>query len=83
MTELSIDSKKKTLRARVELLGEREPIELNVSKYSLSTKGGHPKLVIEEATASREWLTVALKEFVIGRTIELPEKAAVVLKLLG
>ena len=82
MTELSIDTKKRRVRVRLELLGEAEPIEVEITKYNLKNKDSGARLTIEEATASREWLAVALREFVVGRTIDIPAKAGVVLKLL-
>ncbi len=63
MTELSIDTNKKRVRARLELLG---------TTY----------ITIEEATSSREWVTVALSEFVVGQDFALPAKAGALLKLL-
>ena len=82
MTELSIDTKKKRVRVRLELVGEAEPIEVEITKYSLKNKDSGARLTIEEATASREWLAVALREFVVGRTIDIPPKAGALLKLL-
>jgi hypothetical protein len=82
MTELSIDTKKKRVRVRLELVGEAEPIEVEITKYSLKNKDSGARLTIEEATASREWLAVALREFVVGRTIDIPAKAGTLLKLL-
>jgi hypothetical protein len=39
-------------------------------------------ITIEEATSSREWLTAALREFVVGQDLPIPPKAGAVLKLL-
>ena len=82
MTELSIDTKTRRVRMRFELVGEGEPIEVEITKYSLKNEDSEARLTIEEATASREWLNVALREFVVGRTIQIPAKAAALLKLL-
>jgi hypothetical protein len=82
MTELSIDTKKRRVRVRLELVGEAEPIEVEITKYNLKNNDSGARLTIEEATASREWLAVALREFVVGRTIELPARAVALLKLL-
>ena len=82
MTELSIDTKNKRVRVRLELLGEKEPIEVEILRYSLKEKGETTYITIEEATASREWLTVALREFVVGQDVTVPPKAAALLKLL-
>ena len=82
MTELSIDTKTKRVRVRLELLGEKEPIEVEILRYTLKEKGETTYITIEEATSSREWLTVALREFVVGEDLAIPAKAGVVLKLL-
>jgi hypothetical protein len=82
MTELFIDTKNKRVRARLELLGENEPIEVELLRYSLKEKGETTYITIEDATSSREWLTVALREFVVGQDLPIPPKAGAVLKLL-
>jgi hypothetical protein len=83
MTELSIDTKTKRVRMRLELLGEKEPLEVEILRYTLKAKGETTYITIEEATSSREWLTVALREFLVGQELAIPTKAGVVLKLLA
>src|SRR6516164_4077303 len=83
MTELSIDTKEKRIRVRLDLIGEKEPIEVEILRYNLKTKDETTHITIEEATASREWLTVALREFVVGQDITIPAKAGALLKLLA
>jgi hypothetical protein len=82
MTELSIDTKKKQIRVRLELLGEKEPIDVEILRYSLKEEGKITYITIEEVTSSREWLTVSLREFVVGQDLAIPAKAGAVLKLL-
>ena len=82
MTELLIDTKNKRVRARVELLGENESIEVEILRYSLKEKGERTYITIEEATSSREWLMAALREFIVGQDLPIPSKAGAVLKLL-
>lgn len=82
MTDLSIDTKNKRIRVRLDLIGEKEPIEVEVLRYELKTNGNTTHVTIEEATASREWLALALREFVVGQDIPVPPKAAALLKLL-
>ena len=82
MTELSIDTKNKRVRVRLELLGEQEPIDVEILRYSLKEKDETTCITIEEVTSSREWLTVALREFVVGQDLALPAKAGAVLKFL-
>jgi len=82
MTELSVDTKRRTIRVWLALKGEDEPIAIHVKKYSLERRSTRATLTIEDAVASREWLTEAMKEFVIGRRLIIPERAAAILKLL-
>ena len=82
MTELYIDTKNKRVRVRLELLGEKEPIDIEILRYSLKGKGDVTHITIEEATSSREWLTVALRDFVVGHHFAIPDKAGAALKLL-
>jgi len=82
MTELLIDTKNKRVRARVDLLGENQPIEVEILRYSLKEKGETTYITVEEATSSREWLTAALREFVVGQELRIPAKAGAVLRLL-
>jgi hypothetical protein len=82
MTELSIDTKNKRIRVRLKLLGEKEPIDVEILRYRLKEKGETTYITIEDAISSREWLTVALREFVVGQDLPIPAKAGAVLKLL-
>jgi hypothetical protein len=82
MTELSIDTKKKRVRVRLELVGEKEPIDVEIIRYSLKVKGQSTHMTIEEATSSRQWLTVALREFIVGQDLAVPAKAVAFLQLL-
>ena len=82
MTELSVDTKKQSFRLRLDLVGEAEPIEIHVTKYTLDRNGDDVRLTIVNATASRKWLAEVLREFVVGRSFSIPAKAGAVLNLL-
>ena len=82
MTELSIDTKTQAMHLRLQLRGETQPTDVQVKRYSLEQTRDQAKLMIVEATASREWVDGALQEFVVGRSFEIPPTVASVLKLL-
>lgn len=82
MLNFSIDSRQKTAQVEVLLKGEKEPITLIVQEYELSTDNSGTYLVIKKATASREWLSVLLDEFICGRRFPVPEKYASLTKLV-
>ena len=82
MTELSIDTQKRTVRMRLELLGEAEPIEIHIEGYRLEQVGETATVTVLKASASRPWLTEVLRQFVVGRSFTIPEKAGAVLGML-
>jgi hypothetical protein len=82
MTDISIDTKKRTIRLRLQLAGESKPVEILVRKYSVKRRGDGARLLVEDAAASRKWIEVALREFVVGRSFTIPARAAALLKLL-
>ena len=83
MTELAVDTKNRRLRVRLELVGEDEPIDIDVTRYELRRDPRGSEITIQSATASKRWLNVAIREFVIGKSFPIPEKAEALLKLLG
>jgi len=83
MTELSVDTTNKSLRLRVDLVGESETIEIDVAKYSLHREGDNMMVTIHDATASRKWLTEALRQFVVGQSFKVPPAAGALLNLLA
>ena len=83
MTELAIDTKNRRLRLRLELVGEKEPIHIDVTRYELQRDPGGAQITIHSATASKQWLNVAIREFVIGQSFSIPPRAEALLKLLA
>lgn len=74
MTELSVDTKMRTIRVRLVLKGEDEPIDIHVMRYGLERRSAGATLTIVDAVASRKWLTEALNEFVIGQPFTIPDE---------
>ena len=82
MLNFSVQPDTKTIHAEIMLKGEVAPIALTLSGYELGGTSAKPELRVAKVAASREWLEVVLREFVEGKPIELPPKAAPLLKLL-
>ncbi len=83
LTDLAVDSQTQTLQLRLSLAGESEPLVIHVGKYRIRRNGDQALLTITDATASRPWLDAALRHFVLGRSITVPQAAATALKLLA
>jgi hypothetical protein len=64
------------------LSGETQPIDIHIRKYSVTREGNDATLTVIDATASRQWVAEALREFVVGHSFSIPTKARVVLELL-
>jgi hypothetical protein len=82
MLNFSVQPESKTIYAEFLLKGEDSPIKLTFSGYELGGTAEKPQLRVAQVAASREWLEVVLREFVQNQPIELPAKAAPLLKLL-
>ena len=82
MLNFSVQPETKTIDAEILLKGEPTPIKLTLSGYEIGGTAAAPTLRIAKVAASREWLEVVLREFVEGKPIDLPPKAAPLLKIL-
>jgi hypothetical protein len=79
LTRLQIDSNKKTMIAELALKGEATPILINVDAYELIEGNGSTYIRIQNVTASREWVSSVLSEFVVGRQFKIPAGVKMVL----
>lgn len=74
MTEIRIDTKKRTAYVTLELRGEKEALNVKLVGYKLSSHGEKTILEIGKIETSREWLTLAIADFwkPADRKIEVP-----------
>jgi hypothetical protein len=79
VTELAIDTNKKTMRAELDLRGEASRIWINVGSYELSEKNGEIHITFQNVTASREWIAAVLNQHVVSQTFQLPQAARILL----
>ena len=82
MSHMSIDTARREIRVRLDLVGESTPVEIHVTNYTIEHQGERATVTIGDATASREWITELLRQFVVGQTFALPQGAAAIVKLL-
>jgi len=76
MTKLEIDKESKTIKAELDLKGEKEGIRITLANYRLiQEEGKNPVLEFGAMGASREWLDVLLKTLVKQSVI--PERIEV------
>lgn len=77
--ELKIDSRAKTVHVVCGLIGETEPVTVNVEAYRIVAEDETTFMEITACSCSRGWLQNLLEDQVCGRRLKLPEWAAAVL----
>ncbi|MBI2511450.1 MAG: hypothetical protein HYV96_05690 [Opitutae bacterium] len=79
LQELRIDSRARTMEGTCLLDGERTPITIQVERYEISERDGAKYLTMHRCRCARPWLQNLLRDFVEGRSVELPAWAAAAL----
>jgi hypothetical protein len=74
VTDLTVDTRLRKASLTAELRGESVPIRIEIGSYDLLEQNGRTCIRIQELTASREWLKVAMEQYLIGRPLPLPAK---------
>jgi hypothetical protein len=82
ITDLTVDTARRRAQLRMALRGEGEAIDIADLSYDIQHADGSDWLTLVDATASREWLTAALKQFAVGRSFHLSPNGARFLRLL-
>ena len=77
--ELKIDSRAKTVAVVCELIGESEPVSVQVESYRVVSQAGQCFVEIVTCSCSRPWLHNLLMDHACGRRLALPAWAAKVL----
>jgi len=73
VTQLEIDSVQKRARFEIALKGELTPLEVHIESYQLQSAESQWFLSVQKVRTSREWITAALEQFVVGRQFPVPE----------
>lgn len=74
-TNLRIDSSAKTLSLEVELKGESEPLEIEITDYELTKEGDRYFAMVKGVRTSRAWLTALATDHFLNRRFEVPAQA--------
>ena len=79
VTQLEIDAVQKKAQIQITLKGEQVPIDILVDSYQLQSVESQLLFSVQKVRTSREWITAALEEFVVGRQFAVPEAARLAL----
>lgn len=83
MIEIKIESRQSTASVTLLLRGEREPVTINIERYELGENASGNYFTVRQATASREWLTLLLQDFLLNKEFPIPEKYAGYLRMIA
>jgi len=81
--EFCLNAEKREIHIKVLLVGEKEPVELNIQGYDLIEDDENPCIVIKKCTTSRQWMTALSEKFLCGKELPIPkDKFALVKSIL-
>lgn len=80
---LSMDTTAQAVHVQLGLLGEHEPVQLDVRRYLMHASEQETTVTFVDASASRPWIDKLLQTFVVGRPLAVPSKVAFALKMLA
>src|SRR4051812_3100790 len=75
-TSLRLNSDEKSAAVTLDLKGETQPVDIEVTRYELIREADDLYLVLHGLTSSREWLTTLAREHLVGKKFKLPAQAA-------
>lgn len=82
LLEFKLDTRNAQASVQVLLHGEPGPVTIWVDEYHLISRGEETSVSVARARASREWLTLLLQDFLLGRTFPIPAEYASYVKMV-
>ncbi len=67
MLNFQLDTKNKNIYFEIMLKGESEPIKISLLKYEFIKKNEKQYIMFKEIYASREWIDLVLKQFILPK----------------
>jgi hypothetical protein len=78
VTRLEIDTRAKGVCIEMALKGETSLVEVNC-RYEVHRANGVTEVLLQEAKASREWISAVLGEFAVGQKFKVPNAVGMLL----
>ena len=82
MLRLNLDSQNKKIELELMLLGEKEPLYVEVGSYEISEEDGKHYLIAKDIKTSREWINIVAKNYLENQKFEIPANVAEILKII-
>jgi hypothetical protein len=78
--EFCLKPEKREIHLKVLLVGEKEPIDVDITGYDLVDDEVNPCIIINKCTTSKEWMTVLAEKFLCGKELPIPKDKFAILK---
>jgi hypothetical protein len=72
VSNLSIDTNSKSIYLTLKLVGESEPVTINISRYEFIQRDGQDYLIIREFSTSKSWLDIAVRKYAPNLQFKIP-----------
>jgi hypothetical protein len=80
LLDFKLNSTAKSIYIKLLPKGEKEPVEVNVNRYEVIEQSGKLFIHIHDIKASREWISLLAKDYVIKNRIEVPGNYASIVR---
>jgi hypothetical protein len=82
VSNFSLDSRRRRMEIEILLRGETDALTIIVEEYEVVSDSTGTHFIIQQATASREWIQRVLENFVLRKRFAVPEKYSRLVKLV-
>jgi hypothetical protein len=80
---LVLDTKEHSLELKILLNGESDAVDMSIGYYEINDSVPEkPVVVLNQITASRQWMQELAADNIEGKTIEIPVKLAPMIKMV-
>ena len=73
--DLEVNKNKCSIIASILLEGENDPIKVTIEKYEIIKTDTSTSVMIKSASSDKAWLNTGIKNFLIGKSWDIPPKA--------
>ena len=82
LNDIIIDSGNKSIHLSVNLKGEKESVNIEITAYEVVKSQNSNFIQIQNITTSREWINIVLGKYYPDRRIEIPSQFIGIVKFL-
>ena len=72
VSNLSIDTNSKAISLTLQLVGESEPVTIDISSYEFVEQDGQDYFIVREFSTSKSWLDIAVKKYAPNLQFQIP-----------